>query len=769
MSLLWRKRLFFILLPVLISVAIFSTEFKTDISAFFIAGDNAEEILLASEMQSGTLSRRYILSIGSEQHNRVPNDFVNALIEKFKGIEGVADVWKPGQQRVAGDAILSLYLPHSVQLYSLRPETDLENIFSGQGLNHQAAGLKKALLSPQGAMVKKIALQDPLLLSLNGFRSLAGQIKEVMQRDESYQNLILETTVAGLDYSHQVLIQNQIKTIFADQNKTLESQFQLQMTGVPVFAVVTQTLIEGDIKKVSVLCCIALTLLFLWIFRSFRALFQVSSLLLAVVAVSVLVTHLIFGYIHGMTMAIGTTLIGICIDFPIHALVHAHTVPIEQRIPVVVKIWPSMLMGGATTLVGYMALGLSGYPGFQQIAVYAGTGIMVSLLITRYILPALMSTGKSGEIRMTFVMSWARFCGRFRPLLLTGLVVLLGGSLVGLNSLHWLDDLEQLTPELEQMQANDKQIRSRMISSVEPGRFILVTGKDTEIALQKAEQVYAVLDQLKGQDELKDYFGLYPWLLSKQQQHLNEKLLRGYLEQDRTKEWQAALSKEGLSVERLGTLNYPVTETLTLETVMNSPVRRLIDNQIIVGKDQTLILIWLAEHQPEALQAAFESIDQVRYFSQRDMVNRMAAEYRDRAQKMLIVGLSVIVLLLFIRYKSLLITMQTLLPAVLAALFILAGWSLSGEGISFLHLVGFLLAVAICVDYGIFYRENRSGKINLTYQAMAASMLTSAVAFGSLAVAHTSSLRTLAGVVALGVILGFLFCPIIIRKPENNS
>ena len=129
MSLLWRKRLFFILLPILVSVAIFTTEFKTDISAFFIAGDNAEEILLASEMQSGTLSRRYILSIGSEQHNRVPNDFVNALIEKFKGIEGVADVWKPGQQRVAGDAI------HSPQLYSLQPETDLENFFSGQGLS----------------------------------------------------------------------------------------------------------------------------------------------------------------------------------------------------------------------------------------------------------------------------------------------------------------------------------------------------------------------------------------------------------------------------------------------------------------------------------------------------------------------------------------------------------------------------------------------------------------------------------------------------------
>ena len=42
-----------------------SVEFKTDLSAFIIAGDNAEELLLASEMQSGALSRRYLLSVGS--------------------------------------------------------------------------------------------------------------------------------------------------------------------------------------------------------------------------------------------------------------------------------------------------------------------------------------------------------------------------------------------------------------------------------------------------------------------------------------------------------------------------------------------------------------------------------------------------------------------------------------------------------------------------------------------------------------------------------
>jgi predicted exporter len=106
---------------------------------------------------------------------------------------------------------------------------------------------------------------------------------------------------------------------------------------------------------------------------------------------------------------------------------------------------------------------------------------------------------------------------------------------------------------------------------------------------------------------------------------------------------------------------------------------------------------------------------------------------------------------------------QTLIPAILSAFLILSFWSFSGESVSFLHLVGFLLVVAICVDYGIFFQENRGGNIDLTYQAMAASMLTSALAFGSLMMADSTSLRILAGVVTLGVLLGFILCPIFIK------
>ncbi len=164
------------------------------------------------------------------------------------------------------------------------------------------------------------------------------------------------------------------------------------------------------------------------------------------------------------------------------------------------------------------------------------------------------------------------------------------------------------------------------------------------------------------------------------------------------------------------------------------------------------------------------TIDGVQYFSQRDLLNTMTQNYTHRAKQLLLLGLGLIVVVLWLRYRCLFRVVQTLLPAVLAAIFILAFWSFAAVAVSFLHLVGFLLVVAICVDYGIFYQENRGGDIVLTYQAMLASMLTSALAFGSMLGAESTSLRILAGVVAIGVVLGFLLCPVIIRcLPVSTS
>jgi len=759
----WRKNFFYLLPPVLVLCTVLLVNFKTDLSAFIIAGDNAEEILLANEMQSGALSRRYLLSVGSAD-TEVKHHFIQKLQYQLNAINGVNDVWVPGQQSKMSQAIQNLYGGYASAFYSLDPAPYLADTFTSQGLEQKAHILKKMLLSPQGSLIKPLALQDPLLLTLNGFQSVAGQMQQLTSANKHYQNLVLETSAAGLDALEQSRIQTSVKQVFDTLN--VLGNYQLEMTGVPIFAVATHKLIQDDITKVSIFSSLALMLLFLLIFRSFSVLFQVFSLLAIVILGAILTTQLIFGYVHGMTVAIGSTLIGICIDYPIHAVAHAQSVKSTLRIKIITKIWPSMVLGGITTMIGYVALGISGYPGFQQIAVYAASGILISLLLTRFVFPSLITRESQQPLNVPLVAHWAKFCQDFRPWLIGLLIIAIGGSLFSLGSLHWMQDMQELTPELDYLKKKDKIIRARM-TTIEPSRFVMITGDNLEMALQKAEQVYPVLDQLKKTGELSDYFGLYPWLLSAKKQQQNQAILKQYLTAENRQQWQQALKTEGLSVKRLGNLEYPSISALRYQQVLDTPAGKLIDSRVVVGEKQSIVMVWLSDHQPEAVKLAMNQIENAQYFSQRDMLNNMTKSYTQRAQKLLLIGLSVIVLILWGQYKSLFKTLQTLLPAVLAAFLILAVWSVTGEAISFLHLVGFLLVIAICVDYGIFYQENRGGDIALTYQAMAASMLTSALAFGSLMTAESTSLRIMAGVVALGVILGFVLCPLIIRVEKK--
>jgi predicted exporter len=94
-----------------------------------------------------------------------------------------------------------------------------------------------------------------------------------------------------------------------------------------------------------------------------------------------------------------------------------------------------------------------------------------------------------------------------------------------------------------------------------------------------------------------------------------------------------------------------------------------------------------------------------------------------------------------------------------------------GEEVSFLHVIGLLLALSLCVDYGIFFMDNRGQDTDITYHAIASSTLTTLASFGALGLAKTPTLPILALSVSLGVTVGFLLCPLLIpqyAKPASR-
>ena len=89
---------------------------------------------------------------------------------------------------------------------------------------------------------------------------------------------------------------------------------------------------------------------------------------------SITVALLLFGQVHGLTLAIGSTLIGVAIDYPILLLTHRVLAPDESPDQALDRVWMGALMGGVTTAAGFIALTWTSFPGVREMAVASAVG-----------------------------------------------------------------------------------------------------------------------------------------------------------------------------------------------------------------------------------------------------------------------------------------------------------------------------------------------------------------------------------------------------------
>ncbi|HIN92443.1 MAG TPA: hypothetical protein EYM99_06425 [Alphaproteobacteria bacterium] len=762
-----------IFLVVSISLAILSFELitvRTNIGDFIFSNDannDGESDFRIAQLKSDELERRYLISI--EHQNITPSAsqaFLSAFKQSLAEMSHVRRVWDDLLSQSDIEKLLEFYSHHQIPLLSLEPEDELNRLLSRNGMNIQAELIKESLLGPDPSLVKPLLIHDPMLLTLS-WLSRVGIPFEKQQQDRNYSNFFLETHQSGLETAAQQDFQNAMLATFDSINTDYDNQFSLQFTGVPAFSVEIRKQVSQDIQRISALSIVVVILLAWVVFRSFKTVACLAVMLVATASASALFTQWVYGYLHGLTLALGTTLIGVCIDYFIHALIHGEGDEPTDRLQAIRRIWPALIIGGTTTLIGYTALSFSGFPGLQQVAVFTGSGIIFALLITRYVLPDLVdlfSISIQPRINCSRLMV-------LNPIPKTRYIIIaciFSFMLMGSNQIKWSDDFGPLTLSLKNLKETDRSIRDRL-SSIEPGRFVIVSGENMQMMLKTAETVQKALSGLHKNGSLDTYYPLFPWLASDHVQRLNIQTWKQSLTPDLQKQWESALSSQGLRAAAFPKLSQASEQLLTTGHAISSPAEKILGTQLIKNDHGPSSVIWLGTHDVDRLQEALQPIPNARYFSQKDRVTQVAKDYRLKAQDMLTWGLVVIFVLLGLRYRSLISAVQVLTPAALSLMLLLGAWGISESPMGILHLIGLLLTAAVCVDYGVFFMENGSRNRQRTLQAISTSAITTAAAFASLSIAENPALHALAWTVAPGVIAGFLFCPIMLGHTEIKA
>ncbi|MBH0176485.1 MAG: hypothetical protein HP491_01120 [Nitrospira sp.] len=226
-----------------------------------------------------------------------------------------------------------------------------------------------------------------------------------------------------------------------------------------------------------------------------------------------------FGFVHGITLGFGITLLGVVDDYPIHLFSHLTR---KESAPATMRaIWPTMRLGIVTTAIGFSSLLLAGFPALAQLGLFALAGLSTAAVVTRWVLPVCVPAGfVPREIRPDLgrVVD-----GLPKARIVVPVVVILATIvLIWSDTPLWQEDLESLSPLSADKKELDQQLRQEL-GAPDVRDLFVVEGTTVEDLLVKAETLMPRLEQLREGRVLSGYDIVSRYLPS---QHVQQERLK---------------------------------------------------------------------------------------------------------------------------------------------------------------------------------------------------------------------------------------------------
>jgi predicted exporter len=502
---------------------------------------------------------------------------------------------------------------------------------------------------------------------------------------------------------------------------------------------------------------VGILLLLLLAFRRWRVLLAFVPVLVGMLFGAVACVAL-FGHMHVMTLVLGSSLIGVAVDYPLHYLSKSWSLKPWRSWPALRLTLSGLTLSLITSAIGYLALAWTPFPALTQIAVFSAAGLLGAYLSAVCLLPALLNNLELRPAQWPLTLAERlitlreKLLERVRtPVLLALLIAFCVGGLVQLQSKNdirqWVGAPQRLTDEAQTI--------ARITGYQPTSQFFLVRAANQQQLLERQAALSERLEQLVNLDKLQGYLALDqlvspPSEQEKVRQALNQ--LPQY--------WQplldlgvplAALQSE---LQQLQTVPAEDIDT-ALAGPLGEPYRTLWLGPTEDGVAAMTSLQGL--NNPALLRVQALDLPGVQLVDRLGELNDVFAATQISAAELKLASCALIVLVLMLPF-GLGGALRIVALPLLAALCSLASLGWLGHPLTLFSLFGLLLVTAISVDYAILMREQVGGAaVSLLGTLLAA--LTTWLSFGLLAVSSTPAVSNFGLSVSLGLAFSFMLAP----------
>lgn len=478
------------------------------------------------------------------------------------------------------------------------------------------------------------------------------------------------------------------------------------------------------------------------------------------------ICSLLFERLHLLTLVFGASLIGVAEDYGIYFL--CNRLAADARVDsgqILRRVLPALLLTLVTTVIGYMGLVLTPFPGLRQMAVFSVLGLLFAWLTVVLWFSAFAGAAALKSVRLAdwygaSLAGWP-LLGRNRGTLLAVLAFVVF-AFFGFSRLGVQDDIRLLQNPSKTL--IDDQIKvSKLLDAPSPAQFYLVRGATVELVLQREEMLKQRLDPLIDKQVISGYHAISNWVPSMRTQEARRRLVEQTLlnEGGPLVALAAKIGEDGawaaLARDRLLASAAPLMPDDFLKTPVSEPWRHFWLGEVDGGYAGVVALRGVSKASLPELQNVASGLAGVQWVDKVAEISSMLGAYRRHMGWVVLFSYLAIYGLLYPRYRG--ASWRVLAPTALASIATLALLGVAGQDLQLFHVLALMLLLGIGVDYGIFMQERPDRRGHIAWVAVGVSALSTLLSFGLLGFSKTPALQAFGLTMAIGITAVWLLVP----------
>jgi predicted exporter len=748
----------------LCAIVVARTGLSTDMAAFLPRAPSAAQQVLVDQVRSGVASRLLLLGIeGTPPETLVA--LSRDLGERLRPLDAFLSVNNGAEAGLAGER--DFFWRHR---YLLSPAVDAER-FTVAGLHAALVNDLRLLRTPLGALVKRNLPADPTGESLALIDEIAGGERPHardglwLSPDESRAILVVETRAGGLDLDAQARDIAVISEAFAATQRAVPGAdaARLLESGPPVFAVRTRAVMERDATRFSLLATAMVAGLLLFAYRSLRVLLLGLLPVVSGAVAGFAAVALGFGFVHGITLGFGVTLIGEAVDYSVYLF--TQTAPGSSPAATLRRIWATLRLGMLTSVAGFAVMLFSSFAGFAQLGLFSITGLVAALAVVRWVLVRLLPADFIAPAAPVFAVPLLMLT-RASRWLRGGLVLCVLGAVLAL-ALHrgsfWQEDIASLSPISAADQQLDRTLRAD-IGAPDVRYLLVLSERGEQAALAASEGIANILRRLIDERALRGFDAPHRYLPSDVTQRARQAALPdGETLTARLREAGAGLPFRADTFDPfLRDVAAARTAPLLTRAALPPTLALKLDALLFTREGTSIAALPLqGVSDPGRVAAAVVALARpdVAFVDLKQESDRLLSAYEREAGLLALLGSLAVLLLLTLSLRSPSRVLIVALPLAASVLVTAALITTGGAKLSIFDLLALSLTVAIGSNYSLFFeRQSREpAHRERSIASLVLANLCTVCGFGILSFSGIPVLHDIGATVAIGTFLNLIF------------